>query len=61
MRSRRLLPFLVPALLAAALPPRPKLVVVISVDQCSAELIQTYGPELTDGLHRLLTQGVDFT
>ncbi|HEX9011707.1 MAG TPA: alkaline phosphatase family protein [Holophagaceae bacterium] len=58
MDLRRALPLVIPALLAAA--PRPKLVVVISIDQCSAELIQTYGPELTGGLHRLLTDGVQF-
>lgn len=61
MRARTLLPCLLPALALAAAPARPKLVVVISLDQCSAELIQTYGPELTGGLHRLLTQGVQFT
>lgn len=59
MDLRYTLPLLLPALLAAA--PRPKLVVVISIDQCSAELIQTYGPELKGGLHRLLTEGVQFT
>ncbi|WP_306524100.1 alkaline phosphatase family protein [Dokdonella sp.] len=61
MDLRRALPLAVPALLAAAAPARPRLVVVISIDQCSAELIQTYGPELTGGLHRLLTDGVQFT
>ncbi len=61
MVLRRALPLVVPALLVAAAPARPKLVVVISIDQCSAELIQTYGPELTGGLHRLLTGGVQFT
>ena len=53
---------LFPALVAA--PPataRPKLVVVISVDQFSAELMQTYGPELTGGLARLRQEGVSFT
>jgi predicted AlkP superfamily pyrophosphatase or phosphodiesterase len=40
---------------------RPKLVVVISVDQFSAELMQTYGPELTGGLARLRKEGVAFT
>jgi predicted AlkP superfamily pyrophosphatase or phosphodiesterase len=47
-----------------AVPPtriRPKLVVVISVDQFSAELMQTYGPELTGGLGRLRKEGVFFT
>jgi predicted AlkP superfamily pyrophosphatase or phosphodiesterase len=53
---------LFPALVAA--PPakaRPKLVVVISVDQFSTELMQTYGPELTEGLARLRREGVLFT
>ena len=50
------------ALLAAPAPAvRPKLVIVISVDQFSAELMQTYGPELTDGLARLRREGVCFT
>ncbi|HEX9082683.1 MAG TPA: alkaline phosphatase family protein [Holophagaceae bacterium] len=61
MRTRTLIPCLLPALLGASAPARPKLVVVISIDQCSAELIQTYGPELTGGLHDLLTTGVQFT
>ena len=53
---------LLPILVAA--PPakkRPKLVVVISVDQLSAELMQTYGPELRGGLARLRREGVFFT
>jgi predicted AlkP superfamily pyrophosphatase or phosphodiesterase len=52
----------VPALIAA--PPakaRPKLVVVIAVDQFSAELMQTYGPELSGGIARLRNEGVFFT
>ena len=61
--------FLVPALIAAppnqvappATPVRPKLVVLIAVDQFSAELMQTYGPELTGGLARLRREGVFFT
>ncbi len=40
---------------------RPKLLVVISVDQLSAELMQTYGPELKDGLAQLRQEGVCFT
>ncbi len=53
---------LLPALVAApATPARPKLVVVISVDQFSAELMQTYGPELTGGIARLRKEGVFFT
>ena len=53
---------LVAALLAAPpAKPRPKLVVVISVDQFSAELMQTYGPELTGGLGRLRKEGVYFS
>jgi len=63
MRHTPLLSLLmVPVLVAApAAPSRPKLVVVISVDQFSAELMQTYGPELTGGLARLRTEGVFFT
>jgi predicted AlkP superfamily pyrophosphatase or phosphodiesterase len=53
---------LVPALVAAPSPKaRPKLLVVIAVDQFSAELMQTYGPELTGGLARLRKEGVFFT
>jgi predicted AlkP superfamily pyrophosphatase or phosphodiesterase len=56
-----------PALLVSGLtaaPPakaRPNLVVVIAVDQFSAELMQTYGPELTGGIARLRREGVCFT
>ncbi len=53
---------LLPALVAAPpARPRPKLVVVISVDQFSAELMQTFGPELKGGLARLRQEGVFFT
>ena len=53
---------LIPVLAAApAAKTRPKLVVVIAVDQLSAELMQTYGPELTGGLARLRKEGVFFT
>lgn len=51
------------ALLAAAAlanPPRPKLVVVISVDQLSVELLQRWGGDLTGGLARLQKEGVSF-
>jgi predicted AlkP superfamily pyrophosphatase or phosphodiesterase len=40
---------------------RPKLVVVVVVDQFSAELMQTYGPELKGGLAQLRHEGVFFT
>ncbi len=53
---------LLPTLMAA--PPvqaRPKLVVVISVDQFSAELMQSFGPELSGGIARLRKEGVFFT
>lgn len=40
---------------------RPKLVVVISVDQFSSELMQTYSPELTGGLAQLRREGVYFS
>jgi len=58
----RPLPILAAALaLSLAAAERPRLVVVISVDQLSAELMQTYGPELTGGLARLRREGVYFT
>lgn len=62
-RGPALLTLLLAASLGAAPTPkaRPKLVVVISVDQFSSELIQTYGPELTGGLARLRTEGVYFS
>jgi predicted AlkP superfamily pyrophosphatase or phosphodiesterase len=50
--------------LLAAAPPapvRPKLLVVVVVDQFSSELMQTYGPEATGGLARLRKEGVCFT
>jgi len=57
-----LIPVVVPVLAAAPTAPKPpRLVVVISVDQLSAELMQTYGPELTGGLARLRREGVFFT
>lgn len=53
---------LVSALVAApSAKARPKLVVVISVDQFSAELMQSFGPELTGGIARLRNEGVFFT
>ncbi len=53
---------LFPALVAGPAPTaRPKLIVVISVDQFSAELMQTFGPEFTGGLARLKQEGVCFT
>ncbi len=63
MRSLVLVPLLlVPALVAApAARPRPKLLIVISVDQLSTELMQTYGPELKGGFARLRQEGVFFT
>jgi predicted AlkP superfamily pyrophosphatase or phosphodiesterase len=58
----RPLPILAATLaLGLAAAERPRLVVVISVDQLSAELMQTYGPELTGGLARLRKEGVYFT
>ena len=56
--SLLLLPALVAAPVAQA---RPKLVVVISVDQFSAQLMQAFGPELTGGIARLRREGVFFT
>ncbi len=59
---------LLAALLLLALPalagPKakaPKLVVVISVDQLSAERLGALGPRLTGGLARLVKEGVHFT
>ena len=59
----RLLPLLTlaSALAQGPVPARPRLVVVVSVDQFSAELMQTYGPELSGGLARLRREGVCFT
>ena len=61
---RRVLPALlasalVPALVAA--PPRPKLVVVISIDQFSADLMARCAKDLPGGLGRLQREGVWFT
>lgn len=70
IRSALVAVTLLPALVAApsskptakaAAKARPKLVVVISVDQFSAELMQTYGPELSGGIARLRREGVFFT
>ena len=61
LRLSLLLP-LVSALVAAPpARPRPKLVVVISVDQFSTQLMQAFGPELTGGIARLRKEGVFFT
>ena len=46
---------------ALASPPRPKLVVVISVDQFSADLLQRWGGDFKGGLARLQKEGVSFT
>ena len=59
MFRRALLPFLVLSLAAA--PPRPKLVVVISIDQFSADLLARCGQGLPGGLGRLEREGVWFT
>jgi predicted AlkP superfamily pyrophosphatase or phosphodiesterase len=45
---------------AAAPPPKPKLIVAISVDQLSAELFDRYRPTFTAGLKRM-SDGVTFT
>lgn len=65
----RLLPFLIlssvlvasPAKPATQAPHRPKLVLVISVDQFSADLFQRYGKDLPGGLGLLQKRGVVFT
>jgi len=58
---RRALPVLFALSLAAAPPPRPKLVVVISIDQFSADLLARCSPDLPGGLGRLRREGVWFT
>lgn len=57
--SRWLIPFLSLALVAA--PPRPRLVVVISVDQFSAELFTRWCTSMPGGLGRLAREGTSFT
>ena len=52
---------LTPGAAQSTAPVPPRLVVVVSVDQFSAELMQTYGPELTGGLARLRKEGVFFS
>lgn len=58
-RTLPLLAFTAAALVAA--PPRPKLVVVISIDQFSADLLARCGKDLPGGLGRLEREGVWFT
>lgn len=62
---RPALPALVSLALVApslqAAPPRPKLVVVISIDQFSADLLARCGTDLPGGLGRLEREGVWFT
>ncbi|HET6329308.1 MAG TPA: alkaline phosphatase family protein [Holophagaceae bacterium] len=57
---RRALPALFALSLVAA-PPRPKLVVVISIDQFSADLLARCAQDLPGGLGRLKREGVWFT
>ncbi len=45
----------------AAAQPRPKLVVVIAVDQCTQELIQRWAKDLPGGLGQLVREGTTFT
>ncbi len=47
--------------LAGGPAPQPKLVVVISVDQLSAERLEALRPRFTGGLARLLKEGLHFT
>ena len=56
-----LLLLLVLPLPAAAPTPRPSLVVVVSVDQLSAQLLDAFGPGLTGGLGRLQKEGLWFS
>ena len=53
VRVAALVSFAAATPLAAQAPPRPKLVVVISVDQLSADLFELYRPHFTRGLKRL--------
>ncbi|MBK8727049.1 MAG: alkaline phosphatase family protein [Holophagaceae bacterium] len=46
---------------SAARPPRPGLLLVISVDQLSADLLERYGKHLPGGLGLLQREGVHFT
>ena len=58
---RHALPALLTLSLVATPPPRPKLVVVISIDQFSADLLARCGKNLPGGLGRLEREGVWFT
>ncbi len=60
MRTTSLLAPLLAAALAAAVPARPKLVVVISVDQFSAELMSRWCQDMPGGLGRLHREGTAF-
>lgn len=46
---------------SAVRPPRPALIVLVTVDQLSAAYLERYGPELNGGLARLLGTGAVFT
>jgi predicted AlkP superfamily pyrophosphatase or phosphodiesterase len=52
---------LLTTLTLTAAPPRPRLVVVLSVDQASAELMARWGRRLPGGLGTLLRDGTSFT
>ena len=45
----------------AKLPPPPRLILVLTVDQMRADYLTRFGPALTGGLARLLRQGAVFT
>ena len=60
----RLVRWFIPLLAAGflgAVPPRPKLVVVISVDQFSADLMARWAKDMPGGLGRLWREGTTFT
>jgi predicted AlkP superfamily pyrophosphatase or phosphodiesterase len=57
---RKVLLALLLGVVTAAAAPRPRLVVVISVDQFSAELMERWGKDLPGGLGRLRREGTAF-
>ena len=50
-----------PAVAAAQQPPKPTLIVQITIDQLRPDYLERWGPQFTGGLKRFLTQGAFFT
>lgn len=50
-----------PAAAAAQQPPKPTLIVQITIDQLRPDYLERWGPQFTGGLKRFLTQGAFFT